>query len=202
MYTIFSNGSVIYLSEEPLKWEGITNMIHNHKNLDKLVSKLNGGDQFSVCIYDQDFNKLWAGFQKKFKIIEAAGGLVKNENGDTLWIYRHDKWDLPKGKLEKHENIREAAVREVEEECGINNIELIKPLETTYHIYFHKGKSVLKITHWFYMFAPQDQQLKPQYEEDITEVVWLDKEQEKKALLDTYDNIRLVFNSISSSLTT
>ena len=52
-------------------------------------------------------------------LIEAAGGLVKNENGDYLFIYRNDKWDLPKGKIEKDEKTKVAAVREVEEECGI-----------------------------------------------------------------------------------
>jgi ADP-ribose pyrophosphatase YjhB (NUDIX family) len=52
------------------------------------------------------------------KIVMAAGGLVENEHGEILLIYRKKHWDLPKGKLDAGETLEECAVREVEEETG------------------------------------------------------------------------------------
>src|SRR5690554_4847252 len=92
----------------------------------------------SVNIYSHDIETVWQKFKKEFKHIEAAGGVVFNNSGKLLWIYRLDKWDLPKGKIESGESIEQAAVREVEEECGISNLEIIKQIPTTYHMYYHK----------------------------------------------------------------
>lgn len=68
---------------------------------------------------NKDFETVFQNLKNKIKLIKAAGGLVKNGDGDYLFIYRLGKWDLPKGKVEDNEKMREAAVREVEEECGI-----------------------------------------------------------------------------------
>ncbi len=106
------------------------------------------------------------------KLIEAAGGLVKNENKDFLFIYRNDKWDLPKGKIDKGETVKAAAVREVEEECGIVVSKLGEKICKTYHVYFWRGEIVLKKTHWYKMKAKGLQKLKAQKEEGITDVRW------------------------------
>ena len=74
--------------------------------------------------------------------IIAAGGLVTNPQGQILWIFRRGFWDLPKGKVEKMESIEEAALREVEEECGIKQLVLDKLIDKTYHIYKIKGKYI------------------------------------------------------------
>lgn len=108
----------------------------------------------------------------KVPLIEAAGGLVKNDIGHYLFIYRHDKWDLPKGKIEKDEKVKVAAVREVEEECGIKVHKLGEKLCKTYHAYIYKGDVVLKKTHWFAMKHKGEEKLKPQIEEGITDVRW------------------------------
>ena len=105
-------------------------------------------------------------------LIEAAGGLVKNDNGLYLFIYRNDKWDLPKGKIEKDEKVKVAAVREVEEECGITVNKLGGKICKTYHAYISKGEVVLKKTHWFAMKHKGEEKLKPQVEEGITDVRW------------------------------
>src|ERR1700761_5367811 len=108
-------------------------------------------------------------------LIEAAGGIVKNENGEYLFIYRNDKWDLPKGKIEKGEKVKQAAVREVEEECGIEVSKLEDKICKTYHVYIYKGEVVLKKTHWFNMLCKGQNKLKPQKEEGITDVRWFKK---------------------------
>lgn len=108
-------------------------------------------------------------------LIEAAGGLVKNSKGNYLFIYRNDKWDLPKGKLEKGEKPKEGAVREVEEECGIRIDDCGKKIINTYHVYTLKGEVVLKKTYWYKMKYKGKGKLKPQTEEGITDVQWFDK---------------------------
>src|SRR5690606_24950553 len=83
------------------------------------------------------------------RVIHAAGGLVKNANSDYLFIKRLGKWDLPKGKVEEGERMREAAVREVAEECSIEIDSLGKKIESTYHVYILRGEFILKKTNWY-----------------------------------------------------
>ncbi|PTQ97923.1 8-oxo-dGTP pyrophosphatase MutT (NUDIX family) [Mucilaginibacter yixingensis] len=122
-------------------------------------------------------------------LIKAAGGLVKNEQGDFLFIYRNDKWDLPKGKLEKGEGAREGAVREVEEECGISISKCGKRIVNTYHAYTIKGEVVLKKTYWYKMKYKGVGRLKPQIEEGITEVRWFNKQHMDAIKTNTFPSI-------------
>lgn len=109
-----------------------------------------------------------------YRVIEAAGGLVFNKDKELLAIFRRGHWDLPKGKIEKGETIREAAVREVQEETGIKEIKLKDKLGITYHTYStKKHKRVLKVSHWYKM-KTQDTKVTPQVEEDIEKVEWVD----------------------------
>ncbi|MBR4786852.1 MAG: NUDIX domain-containing protein [Bacteroidales bacterium] len=111
-------------------------------------------------------------FACDFRIIHAAGGIVRNENDEILMIYRLGKWDFPKGKVEAGEQYHEAAMREVQEETGVHDITLDKPLPSTFHTYELHGEPILKETHWYAMRAPQ-QPLVPQTEEDISQAVWV-----------------------------
>jgi 8-oxo-dGTP pyrophosphatase MutT (NUDIX family) len=126
---------------------------------------------------------------KSVILIEAAGGLVKNADGDYLFIYRNDKWDLPKGKIEKDETVKEAAVREVEEECGIKVNKLKEKICKTYHVYISRGEVVLKKTHWFNMTSKGQEKLKPQKEEGITDVRWFKKEHIEPIVENTFPSI-------------
>ena len=132
-----------------------------------------------------DFQK----FCKEFKIIEAGGGLIKNDKKQFLFIYRNDKWDLPKGKLGKKEKPDLAAVRECEEECGLKQLILKDFLMFTYHIYLYKGQWALKKT-WWYNMESNETNLVPQLEENITKVEWKGKEDMPKVLKNTYSNIK------------
>lgn len=118
----------------------------------------------------------WHEFQDSFKCISAAGGRVINEEGNVLMIFRREKWDLPKGKVDKGESIHQAAIREVMEECGLLHVERGAKLGVIYHMYFHKEKWVLKDTHWYQMFASMNEILVPQFEEDITAIEWVNPE--------------------------
>jgi 8-oxo-dGTP pyrophosphatase MutT (NUDIX family) len=122
-------------------------------------------------------------------LIEAAGGLVKNEKKNILFIYRNDKWDLPKGKIEKGETVKEAAVREVEEECSIIINKLGEKICKTYHAYISREEVVLKKTHWFKMKCKGQNKLKPQREEGITDVRWFKKNDIDDILKNTFPSI-------------
>lgn len=127
--------------------------------------------------------------KNKVRVIEAAGGLVQNEDLRYLFIHRHGRWDLPKGKLEPNEKKKDAAVREVEEECGLKIKKLKEKITKTYHVYEIKGKPVLKISHWYAMDAKGNQKLIPQIEEGITEVKWFAKKDFSIIKANTFGNI-------------
>lgn len=124
------------------------------------------------------------------KII-AAGGLVVNENGELLFIYRRKHWDLPKGKLDKNETIEECAIREVKEEVGIKNVKIVCFLYKTEHQYFDKWiqQEVIKETHWYLMKTKSTEKLYPQLEEDIEKIEWVNTLKMDKYLNNTYPTI-------------
>lgn len=114
-------------------------------------------------------------FISYFPLIGAAGGIVRRANltGEILMIHRLGKWDLPKGKIDAGESPEEAAVREVQEECGIEDLRIIKKLADTYHLYEFKGMMVVKRTYWYLMVSDHQTALIPQLNEGITEVKWV-----------------------------
>lgn len=132
-----------------------------------------------------------------YRIINAAGGLVKNKKGEFLMIFRRGCWDLPKGKLEPDEKIEECAVREVSEETGLeeNRIELGSLICMTTHHYELNGEQIEKHTYWYNMtYLPNEgENLIPQTEEDIETAVWVTKKQAEENLKNTYDTIKEVF---------
>jgi 8-oxo-dGTP pyrophosphatase MutT (NUDIX family) len=138
----------------------------------------------------------------KKKTIIAAGGLVSNDNGDLLLIYRRGFWDLPKGKLDEGETIEACAVREVEEETGLTNVQLGNLVGITYHEYFDEWKQhdVVKETHWFAMHINGNQTLVPQQEEDIKDIKWVAQNDIGTYLQQTYKNIVDIINRYYSSL--
>jgi len=144
---------------------------------------------------NQDDSSVWSHFRSQFVEIPAAGGLVKNQVGSLLFIKRLGVWDLPKGKVEKNETPAEAAIREVEEECGLTDLKIIRQLDSTFHIYrssylpFPKNL-VLKETKWFFMSYSGNEAPVPQVEEDIEEVAWFAPEDLEQVYSNIYLSLR------------
>ena len=122
---------------------------------------LEKNDRFdAIVIYDDDVKRLYKDFKSIYKTIKAAGGVVENEKGETLLIFRRDHWDLPKGKIEEVEKNKVAAVREVQEETGLHQVELNDFIGKTYHTYRdRKNRRVLKLTYWYKMQTSENQLL-------------------------------------------
>ena len=111
---------------------------------------------------------------RKPKEVSAGGGVVTKEGKNklkVLLIYRKKLWDLPKGKLDKGETLKECAGREVREELGIDEVTVLDFLETTTHGYVNRGFFMVKTTHWYHMKV-HTEQFHPQKKEQITAVKW------------------------------
>jgi len=147
------------------------------KMLFSYIDMLEKTDRFDeIIIYAKDSKALLKDFESLYKVIKASGGLVLDETDKMLLIHRRGFWDLPKGKIEKGEKKKAAAIREVEEETGISDIVLHNKILTTRHTYRLKGVRVLKKSYWYYMSAP-NQKLVPQTEEDIEQAHWVSMNQ-------------------------
>lgn len=196
MYKVFVFDKLIILSGEPVndpKYQSVkqvlafskkdlkaawTDFINDHSSL-KLVLYNNGNSE-----------RLLDDFISLFWYVEAAGGMVYNTKGERLFIHRFGKWDLPKGKIEKNETKPEAALREVREETGLNELEIINELPSTFHIFDYKGKKVLKRTYWFKMLYSGNSSPMPQIEEEIVEAIWIADSEIQKVLSNTYASLR------------
>ena len=142
-----------------------------------------------------DLEQLKTAFFKKFTIIQAAGGLIKNNENKILMIFRRGKWDLPKGKLDKDETLEDCAIREVQEETGLKKVKLASPLIVTYHTYHEGTKFILKESHWFSMTVTGEQKLTPQTEEDIFDIRWVASEEVKSYLPKSFPLIADIISS-------
>ncbi len=127
--------------------------------------------------FHPDLGALKKAFFKKFTRVTAAGGLVQNEKKQLLMIFRRGSWDLPKGKLDKGETLEDCAVREVEEETGLQQVKIISPLTITYHTYHEGTKFIIKDSHWYNMKVSGKQKLVPQTDEDILEIKWVSSQE-------------------------
>ena len=142
-----------------------------------------------LVLHGADVPRIWKEFRSRYEFVQAAGGAVSDEQGRLLAIHRLGRWDLPKGKVEKGEDIPEAAVREVQEECGLQKVTLGEPLCHTWHTYERKGELHLKRTDWFLMQASSKEALVPQTIEDITEVRWLNAAEVERMKAETYPSL-------------
>ena len=193
MFTVFINDYPVYLTNNLRHSTEINFFRITDINVLEFIKRLEEGEMAALYLYDKDIEILFKKFKIFFKVIEAAGGVVKNSKNKTLFIYRNDKWDLPKGKIETNETIEKAAIREVEEETGVKELKIIKALDTTYHIYKYKKEYIFKISYWFEMSTSFTGQLLPQFEEGITKVNWFNQQEIKRLMENTYANIKLLF---------
>ncbi|XOV91119.1 MAG: NUDIX hydrolase [Bacteroidota bacterium] len=138
--------------------------------------------------------------KSKFKVVEAAGGVV-DKDGKTLLIFRQGRWDLPKGKLDKKEKKKACAVREVEEETGVK-ASIDSKIATTWHTYIRNKRYVLKKTYWYAMVCVDDSAMAPQAEEHIDEVRWVTLTELRSALYASWRSVRVVIHEYHRLLKT
>ena len=190
MYKVFYNEKALILSEKPISTQKSL-AFYNEGQFEEALALLRNSSAKEVNIFHYNLEKLWNSFRGYFDYLEAAGGVVKNSENEILFIHRLEKWDLPKGKVEKGETTEIAAVREVEEECGISNLILNNLITITYHIYFQDNLK-LKATYWYAMLYAGNEKLIPQTEEGIGVAEWKKESEISSILENTYENIKIV----------
>ena len=146
-----------------------------------------------IYIPTRNTDKMYRRLCAEFREVNAAGGLVSNRRGDFLLIKRNGLWDLPKGHQEHGEDIKVTALREVQEETGVDNLELRGFICITDHCYLRDGVWHLKHTWWYDMLYTDPVNLTPQKEEDITKAVWVAKSSLPPFLTNTFPSIQEVF---------
>jgi len=151
----------------------------------------------SLSVTVKDYAAVKEFIKKKFKVVKAAGGLVRKKD-KVLMIYRMKKWDLPKGKKESGEKSRDTAVREVEEECNVD-VKIGRKICTTWHTYTMNKNSMIKKTRWYVMDLLDDSRSRPSIEEDIEELRWMTQKEVYHALENSYRSIRFVFEAYYQS---
>jgi 8-oxo-dGTP pyrophosphatase MutT (NUDIX family) len=168
----------------------------SHPAVNSMIHEMRQAKVHAGIFIHSDLEELRKAVWKKFLLVKAGGGLVRNGDGKYLFIFRRGIWDLPKGKLDPGETIEQCAVREVGEETGLRVVQLEAPLLVTYHTYDENGKHILKASHWFRMTASDMAGLKPQQEEQITELRWVGGEAMQVLLRNTFPSIRDVIGAV------
>ncbi len=193
MYKVFVNDIPIILSTEKVIGKKYESIPIKKVKIKKLIKRLYDGEQLYINLYHRKEEKLYKHLRKKLKVYIAGGGLVYNSKKQILFIHRNGRWDLPKGKIEKKEDIEDCAKREVMEETGVTGLQITRPLEITYHVFKRNGKFCLKETFWFEMTTDFTGDLVPQKKEGIKKAKWLNFEKAQDALDKSYENIKLLF---------
>ena len=157
----------------------------------KLMTEKKLKKTYSVTFTLKNNKEVIKYLKKKFKVIKAAGGIVQNNENKILFIYRLGKWDLPKGKKDKGEKIKDCAVREVEEETN-TKVKIIKRNCTTWHTYTRYKKFILKKTVWYKMKCIDDSKMKGQKKEKIEKVRWMENKIINEILINSYKSLSYV----------
>ena len=193
MYKVFVNDKPLFLTNHISKETDFQLFLLESIDIEQLIVKIFQNKINKAYLYHPDESLILKTLKAKIPVTKAGGGLVYNKKGEVLFIFRNGKWDLPKGGIEKGEEIEATATREVEEETGVNRLSISHKLQKTYHVFRRNGKYKLKITHWFEMQSDFEGIPQGQLEEGIEKVAWMNPEQIKEALKNSYENIKLLF---------
>lgn len=202
-YKIYVNGRPVFLGTPdtigemgllPAENIYVAPYLGKRKTIKQYLDLLDkNADVSLVALYAENAERLWDDFQSCFRPLEAAGGVVCNERGELLVFFRRGSWDLPKGKIDPGETPEQAAVREVQEETGLQNVTPGGFLTHTWHTYTEKGERILKKT-WWYRMQTTDSRVVPQTEEDIEEIRWVQPAEWLASGPVVYGSIRDVIN--------
>ena len=192
---ILTNDSKAYMREHPIA-EGYLSFVGAFpRNFRLAFEHLDKSRTLGAIIEDESQKSLKEELHRMYSPIDAAGGVVVNEQDAVLMIYRRGKWDLPKGKCDDGEEIPACALREVSEETGLQKLKLGDKICDTYHVYSQYGENLLKRTAWYKMKGSVSETLTPQKEENIQEARWIAERDMGPIVYKSYEAIREVLHS-------
>lgn len=195
MYEVFVNERPLILTDKIVEPGDGRYFMMNRQEVRNAVNALRKNKLPRAYLYHPNGEDLVKKLAEYIPRVVAAGGVVTNKKGKVLFIYRKDKWDLPKGIIKKNENLEACAVREVQEETGVQNLVIENFLRTTYHIFKQNGKLKLKEVHWYAMTTDYEGELVGEVGEGIEKVRWKGPRKIREALENSYLNIRALFQA-------
>ena len=193
MYKVFVNDKPLFLTNKISKETDFQLFLLESIDIEQIIVKIFQNKIQKAYLYHPDEKEIMKTLKAKIPVNKAGGGLVYNKKGEVLFIFRNGKWDLPKGGVEKKEEIEQTAIREVEEETGVNQLKITNKLQKTYHVFKRNGVYKLKITHWFEMYSDFEGTPQGQLEEGIEKVAWISPADIPEVLKNSYENIKLLF---------
>lgn len=193
MYKVFVNDKPLFLTNQIVKETDFQLFLLESADIEQLIVKMFNNKIHKAYLYYPDEKAILKKVKEQIPVCKAGGGLVYNKKGEVLFIFRNGKWDLPKGGIEKGEEISQTALREVEEETGVKGLKIVRKLQKTYHVFKRNGRYKLKVTHWFEMQTSFAGEPVGQANEGIEKAVWLKPKQVKEALRHSFENIKLLF---------
>jgi 8-oxo-dGTP pyrophosphatase MutT (NUDIX family) len=200
-YKVFINTKLIILTTSLPKSKHSLVLPLGPTSFKAILQVLKESKAKKIYLIGDDSVTLLETFKSKLTVVQAGGGLVRNQSGKILFIFRKGKWDLPKGKIDKGETLEEGAKREVKEETGIKKLQLNGLAGVTYHIFKRNDKYQLKETHWFFMETTYTGKLKPELQEEITKAKWKGPKKTAKALENSYGNIKYLLKDLKIGYT-
>jgi ADP-ribose pyrophosphatase YjhB (NUDIX family) len=195
-YKVFINTKLMILTTTLPKSKHALVLPLAAKSFQTILQVLKETKAKKIYLIGDDPATLLGTFKSKLPVVQAGGGLVRNQSGKMLFIFRKGKWDLPKGKIDKGETLEKGAKREVKEETGVKKLQLNGLAGVTYHIFKRNNKYQLKETHWFHMTTTYTGKLKPELQEDITKAKWKGPKKTAKALENSYGNIKYLLKDL------
>ena len=201
MYKVFlGRKSVIITNESHEKKKKSTRIVGfvNAEKLHQEYKRFLGDKALLNLVVIGDAELIWKVFCSFFRMVKAAGGLVLNEKGRLLMIYRNHHWDLPKGKMEPGEVPAETAIREVNEECGIGGLKIKAEITPSYHLYMDNEKECMKKTYWYLMTTSDRSLPQPQEIEGILKAEWKRKFEVRRVWRWIYPSLHRVINEAFS----
>lgn len=187
---IFFTDKALILTDTPVEVEGAVRLPSSELSKANVLKIFETTNSIIVC--DEAIEAVKERFFGEFKYVLAAGGVVHNERGESLMIYRNHRWDLPKGHVDGEESDEECAVREIAEETGVKGAKIVRFLCNTLHSFDVYGVWEIKRTAWYELEADTTE-TKPQAEEGISCAKWCSEEEVAENLKATYPTIREVF---------
>lgn len=208
MYKIYINENCLVFADrketQSIDQQNVTVLpfLSGKKSLLNYIDKLEKSPSVGTFILvSPDPNTLFDEYRSLYKQIKAAGGIIYNSQEEILFIERLNRWDLPKGKVDKNESSKDAAVREVMEETG-QDCRIVQKAGLTWHTYFDTGnRRILKKTNWYVMQPVLSKEVVIQVEEDITAYRWMTAEQFLASDLPTYQSIKAILEYQTRSAT-
>jgi 8-oxo-dGTP pyrophosphatase MutT (NUDIX family) len=193
-YDVYIEGKPLVIADAPLfstvpgQW-AVLRVDHVEEIADAVGLLSSSKDLSGIHLFPGRITSLWKVFKAHYVPVKAAGGMVLDEQGRLLVIRRLGRWDLPKGKVDKGEAVDDAALREVQEECGIASLDLGPRVARTWHTYPRNGEQHLKRTDWYLMRTTSAETLVPQHDEGIEEVRWISPAEAAMLKADTYPSL-------------